>query len=683
MQEAAVNEQPILKRFPVNKLVVAVWCAVAISGHVLIAHYGSEDRLRALRLWEQRLTLVAHSQSEQIAALMKQKADAIRAIADNASVQLYLATVSDSGAEGSEAEMTFLRNYILAVASQSGLFQLDSQAESISANVNLEADAGLAIIRPDGSPVVSTRYFPAIATHKDALLTPAPDGVAMVGPDEQTGRLWLSVPIRGVQAEEADAPVGFVIGSFKPLEAVDAILARGELPDSPANSRLVATDGESIRLIAPTVLREQPLQSAQYQSIAAQTHQQHNQFIEGRDESGAPAFGYAKAVEMTGWSVVRQVSRHAALKDTVSRARQLLIAYWLAVGVVTMTVVALWRHMTVSRLGELLRNISQHERLLEAITKHIPATLFIVDASHRFQYANEKLAEKTNVPRGDIRDKSLQQVIGAAADAYVESSDRALRRGEPENVFREHSVEGKLISASETQYLPIKDLPQQFSGGTGEGVLVIEQDLTDILRSKYAQQQTLNKLIETIVALADMRDPNAKRHSRGVVMISRAIAETMQLEHLLIDTVTIAGQLMNLGKLFIPRDLLTSNAAILDKDKQQIAESMQQAIKHLSDVPFEGPVVDTLRQVQERVNGSGPLGLLEDDILLTAKIIAVANSFVALTSPRSYRDKHSVSDAMTLLQRDSGTLYAANVLTALSHYLANLGGAVKWEQFNV
>lgn len=364
MQEATIDEKTSPRRLTINVVVLAVWVMLAIAGHVLIAHYGDEDELRALRLWEQRLTMVAHNHAEQIAALLAHKVDAVRAIADNVSVQLYLSTIASTPTEGAEAEVTFLRNYVLAVATQSGLVHADVDADAINANINLEADAGLAIVTPDAAPVVSTRYFPAGSFNKDALLIADASGPTMLDPDKDNGRMWVSVPIRGVQAEPTDAPVGYVIATFKPLPAIDGVLAKGELPDSPAASRLVAGVGAGVALLAPTDLLQQTVQSAQYESVAVQTHRQPNQLIEGRNEAGVRAFAYAKAVDLTGWSVVRQVTRDAALKEVAARAKQLLIAYWLAVAVVTMTAIALWRHVTVSRLGIVLQSLSQHEQLL-------------------------------------------------------------------------------------------------------------------------------------------------------------------------------------------------------------------------------------------------------------------------------------------------------------------------------
>jgi len=67
---------------------------------------------------------------------------------------------------------------------------------------------------------------------------------------------------------------------------------------------------------------------------------------------------------------------------------------------------------------------------------------------------------------------------------------------------------------------------------------------------------------------------------------------------------------------------------------------VQYALDILSSLEFEGPVLATIAQKQELMDGSGyPQGLSGEAILLTARILAVANAFVALVSPRAYRDE--------------------------------------------
>lgn len=671
----------------VRWLVLTVWVSIIAIGFIAIERYNADEKVRTMRLWEQRLAMVANHHAGQIAERIGKRTNSLKAVADNVSTRLYLTTLRTDNAGDTEAEITFLRNYIFAVAEQADLAFKESDATTIPANVAVAADRGLAIVHADSRPVVSTRHFPSFEPVASALLNTA-QPLVMIGPlhdrdhPGQDGRIWIAVPIYAVQADAGkDKPIGWVIGTFLALSDFDAILAKGELPNSPATSLLVGEIEGKSQILAPRSHRDQPLQSTQYEVLAAVAHKEHDKLLDGLDTGHQPALAYAAAVGDTGWSVVREVTSKAALSDTKKRGQRLLWLFWLAVLAVSVTVYALWQHVIAQRLQQLLAVIRNHERLLELVTEHIPARLFITDDQHRYRYVNREAALEARMTREDILGKTLVQVMGTAtAQPYMDTNARVLDRGLTETVLHEKSNEQRLEYAARVQHVPLDDLPESYADG-GQSVLVIEEDLTEVMQAKYAHQQSLKKLIDTIVALADKRDPHAAYHSAGVAMIARAIAETMRIDRPLIDTAGIAGQLMNLGKLFIPQEILTSQKQIDRQDKQLIAQSLQMAIEHLADVPFEGPVVETLRQAQEKPDGSGPLGLQEDTILITARILAVANSFVALTSDRSYRDRLSMDEALATLNQQSDRAYDATVIAALTHYLKNIGGEAQWQAF--
>ena len=106
---------------------------------------------------------------------------------------------------------------------------------------------------------------------------------------------------------------------------------------------------------------------------------------------------------------------------------------------------------------------------------------------------------------------------------------------------------------------------------------------------------------------------------------------------------------------------------------------MNSSAELLSSVAFDGPVVETLQQVQERVDGKGDKGLAGDEILPTARILAVANAFVAMVSARAHRAGLPVDEAMAQLLSDMGRLYDRGVVAALVSYLDNKGGRQHWE----
>ncbi|MGD8672785.1 MAG: HD domain-containing phosphohydrolase, partial [Thiogranum sp.] len=84
-------------------------------------------------------------------------------------------------------------------------------------------------------------------------------------------------------------------------------------------------------------------------------------------------------------------------------------------------------------------------------------------------------------------------------------------------------------------------------------------------------------------------------------------------------------------------------------------------------------------QKQEHLDGSGyPNGLKGDEILLTARILAVSNAFVALVSPRAYRSAVSIEEALERLLRDSDSKYDRHVVAALFHVAENRRNWSDW-----
>ena len=95
-------------------------------------------------------------------------------------------------------------------------------------------------------------------------------------------------------------------------------------------------------------------------------------------------------------------------------------------------------------------------------------------------------------------------------------------------------------------------------------------------------------------------------------------------------------------------------------------------------------MAQTLAQMLEFVDGTGvPKGLAGDDILKTAQICAVANTFVGLVSPRSYREGMDFTKAVDILQGDVDHQFSRGVVAALVSHLENKGGREAWEHFRV
>ena len=133
----------------------------------------------------------------------------------------------------------------------------------------------------------------------------------------------------------------------------------------------------------------------------------------------------------------------------------------------------------------------------------------------------------------------------------------------------------------------------------------------------------------------------------------------------------------------MPVELLTKSADLTAEELEFIRAQIRSSADFLDQVDFDGPVVDSIRQMQERLDGKGaPNGLKEDDILMTARVIAVANAFVGMTSARPYRAPIPFDRACSMLMRQTGSVFDRRPFSALIHYVENRGGRELWADFS-
>lgn len=153
-------------------------------------------------------------------------------------------------------------------------------------------------------------------------------------------------------------------------------------------------------------------------------------------------------------------------------------------------------------------------------------------------------------------------------------------------------------------------------------------------------------LTDLLLDAIDQRDPGAAAHSRRVSALSAQLMQTLAASRDEIETAEIAGALLNVGKLFVPSDVLTKSGALDQEERGQLSSGSEKWLSLLSNVPFDLPIAPTLAQAHALMQGRRRV---DETSSLAARVIVVANGFVALVSPRTYREPNSSEDAIALL----------------------------------
>jgi putative two-component system response regulator len=162
-----------------------------------------------------------------------------------------------------------------------------------------------------------------------------------------------------------------------------------------------------------------------------------------------------------------------------------------------------------------------------------------------------------------------------------------------------------------------------------------------------------------------MRDPYTAGHQERVTRLARAIAQEMDLAEEKVEAIEIAGIIHDIGKLYVPAEILSKPTKLTDLEYAMIKMHAQAGFTILSKIDFPWPIAQIVHQHHEAVNGSGyPQGLTGKDILIEAKIISVADVVEAMSSHRPYRPALGIQAALDEIAQKRGILYDREVVDA-------------------
>jgi HD-GYP domain-containing protein (c-di-GMP phosphodiesterase class II) len=132
-----------------------------------------------------------------------------------------------------------------------------------------------------------------------------------------------------------------------------------------------------------------------------------------------------------------------------------------------------------------------------------------------------------------------------------------------------------------------------------------------------------------------------------------------------IQAIRVAAMLHDLGKIFVPTEILSKPGTLSETEFAMIKEHPSADYEILKAIDFSCPVADIVAQHHERLNGSGyPAGIGGDEILLEARILAVADVVEAMSSDRPYRPARGMDEALKEIMRQKGILYDSGAVDA-------------------
>jgi len=180
-------------------------------------------------------------------------------------------------------------------------------------------------------------------------------------------------------------------------------------------------------------------------------------------------------------------------------------------------------------------------------------------------------------------------------------------------------------------------------------------------RLKKGLEDTISVLARAI----ETRDPYTSGHQKRVSELSCLIGKEIHLPPEQLDGLRLAGLIHDIGKISIPSEILNKPGRLSEVEYNLIKTHSEIAYEILKHVDFPWPIADMVLQHHERLDGTGyPKGLKSDNILLEAKILAVADVVDAMAAHRPYRPSLGVDQALEEITRSRDRLYDSRIVEA-------------------
>lgn len=306
--------------------------------------------------------------------------------------------------------------------------------------------------------------------------------------------------------------------------------------------------------------------------------------------------------------------------------------------------------------------LREREEWLSTVLKSIGDGIIATDRDGLVTFMNPLAERMTGWTQDEALSRPLPDVFGVGGP-----SPGKVSRPEKGGSTRENLLsckKGGQVPVEQTS-APIIDSRKVVRGS----VLVFR----DIARRKMAERElnescnrlsrALEGIIRAMSVTIEMCDPYTAGHQRRVSKLACAIAREIGLPETQIEGIRMAGEIHDIGKIYVPAEILSKPGKLTDIEFTIIKTHAQVGYDILKNIEFPWPIADIVVQHHERLDGSGyPARLKADAILPEANIIIVADVVEAMSSHRPYRPSHGIDKAIAEITQNKGILYDAAVV---------------------
>ncbi|WP_298627322.1 HD domain-containing phosphohydrolase [uncultured Legionella sp.] len=325
----------------------------------------------------------------------------------------------------------------------------------------------------------------------------------------------------------------------------------------------------------------------------------------------------------------------------------------------------------VHHVNKMLSSLLNNEELYDEIISSVHDVIYLLDLKKQnVLYTSPAFelfwqGEPLNLARGDFW---LSSIHPEDREHFILAYAEQRETGMLDTIFRIIQYNGTIRWLHVRAYPVYNDqhIPYR-SVGVAEDISTQVRLSQERVEHEHVLQKNFSETIFALASAQEQKDPYTVGHQDSVASLSFAIGQELNVSEHQLTGLVFAAHLHDIGKIGLPAELLTKPTKLSAIEFEYIKTHPEIGYNILKNIHFPWPIADIVYQHHERINGSGyPNKLVDQDILLEAKIIAVADTIDAMATNRPYRVAVGMNVAMEALQKGRGTVYDPSVVDALN-----------------
>jgi PAS domain S-box-containing protein/putative nucleotidyltransferase with HDIG domain len=316
------------------------------------------------------------------------------------------------------------------------------------------------------------------------------------------------------------------------------------------------------------------------------------------------------------------------------------------------------------RADEELKESESKYRLL---ADNVDDVIFVLDMNLNYTYASPSVKILMGYePEELLKRRASETMTPSSWDLATKNLSEELEKYEQGEINKLQVLQLEMIRKDgSTVWTEVKISFIRDENRRPVGIIGVSRDITERMKAEEELQQTLESLrkavgvtIQVMVSAVEMRDPYTAGHQIKVANLACAIAKEMGLPKDKIEGLRMAGSIHDIGKLSIPAEILSKPTKLTNIEFSLIKEHSLIGYEMLKDVESPWPLAQIVYQHHERMDGSGyPRNLKGDEILMEARIMAIADVVESMASHRPYRPALGIEVALEEIEKNKGILY--------------------------